>query len=372
MSREQPTGRIDITAHSRVVCIGDVHGDIWPFLAVMKRAGLISVPEDVMVAATTCHAAKTEKERTGYPITKAQANSIQWIGGSSCAIFTGDVLDNRRGSKQDPFGVCAKTGTQQMILYLLGELNRRARRSDGRLVLVLGNHDVANYVFDAGNHMCKRYAPLRSYNEADERNYDTCSITGAFRREHTERMRAKMAKLRPVALMRIVGSSDDSVLVMHGGLCHLDFLSSADVPSKYRIVEGEKPQVNVDRINGIFWDAVFRRPEAVAMITEHAEKLPIWCRPTAIGSDKGEELRAYFGTSKMIKAHDVQDSANCNVGGRDTSGAAAARMEQDELCRIDVAMGRAFGRNGMFAFCELTDDGEGIVRRVEQWHPSEE
>ncbi len=116
---DQPTGRIDLQTHERVVCIGDVHGDLFPFLECMVRAKLIRVPEQVMLEAQTCHVNQNEKERSGYPITRIQAESIEWIGKTSVVVFTGDVLDNRRSSNQDRFGVCAKTGTQQMMIFII-------------------------------------------------------------------------------------------------------------------------------------------------------------------------------------------------------------------------------------------------------------
>ena len=376
VGRGQPTGFVNLSRHERCVCIGDVHGDLWPFLSVLEKAELIRCSEEIREACQICPTSKSEKDRTGYPITKDQAKSIEWIGGSSVAVFTGDVLDNRRSSRQDKFGVCAYTGTQQMILYLLWTLNKKARRSKGRVILVLGNHDVANYVYDKDNGMCRNYAPQRSFRENEENeNYDTCAEEGHFSSEHTRRMAKKIVD-RAVAILRITlagkkrkSDTMPSVLVMHGGLCRLDILSSEEFGEVwYRIEEDASPQTNVDRINRIFWDAAQGNEVAADIIRKYTEILPIWCRPTRI--DNADEMRRYFGTARLIKAHDVQSTANCNIMGERT-GKSETIMADGELCRIDVAMSRAFGsaRSGKFAYCELRKEDETIVRKIVEWTP---
>ena len=129
--KKQPSGFIDLKKHKRIVCIGDMHGDFAPFIGVLLRAGLIIVPEDVEHASSICH--RGNEDRSGYPITKAQADSIMWSGKDTVAVFSGDILDNRRDATDDQLGVCAKTGTQEMLIYLIGTLNKKARKRGGAL-----------------------------------------------------------------------------------------------------------------------------------------------------------------------------------------------------------------------------------------------
>lgn len=362
---EQPTGHIDLLRHKRIVCIGDMHGDLSPFLEVMVKARLISVPQDVMDAGMVCHTSKDEQERTGYPITRKQAHSISWIGKTAVAVFTGDILDNRRSANQDKFGVCGRTGTQEMIMYLLWRLNQLARRNGGRVIWVLGNHDVANYVKDERNSMCRSYAPQLSYDEEKDENYHTCGPLGEFSDARLEKIKRKVIGIRAVAILRIIYRGD-SVLVMHGGLCQIGTLAAETFPLPYRINKAYTPQQNVHILNSIFWDAAHGSELATKVINYYSEILPTWCRPTRI--DNADDMRDYFGTAKLVKAHDVQKEMNCNVGGEKTASGKQT-MEDGELCRIDISMSRAFEkyRSGYFGYCEVTVEEGKIHREIHQW-----
>jgi hypothetical protein len=87
----------------RVVAIGDVHGDLDAFTAVLKRAGLID-------------------------------DSRRWAGGRTLFVTTGDFTD--RGPKV------------REIMDLLIDLEAQAPRAGGRVVVLLGNHEVMNLMGD--------------------------------------------------------------------------------------------------------------------------------------------------------------------------------------------------------------------------------
>jgi hypothetical protein len=87
----------------RIVAVGDIHGAIDEFTALLGRTGLI--------------------DATG-----------RWIGGSTILVQTGDYTD--RG-----------TGTRA-VMDLLMRLEREARRTGGRADVMLGNHEVMNLIGD--------------------------------------------------------------------------------------------------------------------------------------------------------------------------------------------------------------------------------
>ena len=94
-----PPPLLRLPAPGRVVAIGDVHGDIDAFLATLNLAGL--------------------------------ANSKgAWSGGDAVLVQTGDVLD--RGDDEP------------RCLELLRELKAGAAAAGGRVVTLLGNHEVLN------------------------------------------------------------------------------------------------------------------------------------------------------------------------------------------------------------------------------------
>jgi len=88
---------------SRIVAVGDVHGAYDNFVAVLRMAGLVD-----------------EKTR--------------WMAGDAVLVQTGDLLD--RGPEA------------RRVLDLLMRLEKEAKKSRGRVVALLGNHEVMNMLGD--------------------------------------------------------------------------------------------------------------------------------------------------------------------------------------------------------------------------------
>ena len=78
----------------------------------------------------------------------------------------------------------------------------------------------------------------------------------------------------------------------------------------------------------------------------------------------GQQLRKYFGTSRIIKAHDVQKSMNCRSS---NGGLSRTRQpfQEEEICLIDIAMSRAFSKtNKRYGFLELQLINNQIHRKI--------
>ncbi|KAE9605111.1 hypothetical protein Lal_00036620 [Lupinus albus] len=84
---------------SRLIAIGDLHGDLEKSKQALRLAGLIDA-------------------------------SDRYTGGSATVVQVGDVLD--RG------------GDELKILYFLEKLKREAARSGGRIITMNGNHEIMN------------------------------------------------------------------------------------------------------------------------------------------------------------------------------------------------------------------------------------
>ena len=385
--------RIDLDHHQRVVTIGDVHGDMGTFIGTLARAGLVDVPKATMRAALKCHRpAAADKDRSlrwKRPLTPQQASSITWSGGKAAVLFLGDVLDNRRGSHQDIMGVCATAGTQTQILELLYELQSQAAAQRGRVVFILGNHDVANATPGPSTY-CDNYAPQymikssstasrgehTTENESEAGYYSTCTKEkGGFSEEHVRHIRWHMHRLHAVAVARVETNSGGSFLVMHGGLTResLHFFCSKDMVEKYRLVPKEH-QRNLKRINALFFDALelsrrrsrprHNRSDAMGIVYGHARLMPTMCRPNATDPSCARAMKSLFGTSRVVKAHDTQTThdrqpdAHCrNTHGlRNDSGSRAdlVRFEDADLCKIDVAASRCFSPEATLLTCTGT------------------
>lgn len=87
----------------RIVAVGDLHGDYQAWLEIALRAGLID-------------------------------RRNRWAGGSTVLVQTGDITDRGPDSLK--------------IIRHLMRLQGQARRSGGRVVVVLGNHEAMNMTDD--------------------------------------------------------------------------------------------------------------------------------------------------------------------------------------------------------------------------------
>lgn len=93
------SSRAPAASPSRVVAIGDIHGDADAFRAILKTAGLID-------------------------------DQGAWTGGDAALVQTGDFTD--RGPKV------------REVMDLLMDLESRARAAGGRVVTLMGNHESMN------------------------------------------------------------------------------------------------------------------------------------------------------------------------------------------------------------------------------------
>jgi hypothetical protein len=99
-------------AEQRIIVIGDVHGDLPDFVAILQQVGLMN-------------------------------ESHQWSGGPTVLVQLGDMVD--RGPKS------------RECLDLLMDLERQAPQQNGKVVPLLGNHEVMTMMGDL------RYASAEDY-----------------------------------------------------------------------------------------------------------------------------------------------------------------------------------------------------------------
>ena len=91
------------TASARVLAVGDIHGNFDALVAILQETGMID-------------------------------HQHHWTGGNATLVQTGDFLD--RGPKD------------RQVMDLLMALEKEAEKSGGRVVVLLGNHEVMNLMGD--------------------------------------------------------------------------------------------------------------------------------------------------------------------------------------------------------------------------------
>jgi len=107
-----------------VVAIGDVHGDFDDFVTILQRAGLIDAQH-------------------------------HWTGGQTTLVQVGDLLD--RGPKP------------RAAMDLLMSLEKEAPKAGGRVVSLLGNHEMMNLMGDLRYVTVENYATFTDSNSAKRR-----------------------------------------------------------------------------------------------------------------------------------------------------------------------------------------------------------
>ena len=124
----------DITTTERVVAVGDVHGAYPNFIAILRAAGIID-------------------------------NRDRWVGGRTIMVQTGDILDRGDDSRR--------------VLDLLRRLERDAQRAGGRVLSLLGNHELMRVLGDWRYVSAGELRAFRRTDSEDLRNQVFANVAAA-------------------------------------------------------------------------------------------------------------------------------------------------------------------------------------------------
>ena len=321
---------------SRLVAIGDLHGDLPKSLSALRLAGLVPAPSG--------------------PGPDSPAASASWAAGPTLAVQLGDILD--RG------------GDELRLLYLLRRLALSAEARGGALLPILGNHEVMNVSGDfrfatpqglqefsawAGWYRAGLAIKRRCGEHLDPQPRNPfLGVPKSFpgvKPEFWDGMRSRLAALRPdgpiarrfLADLPTVLVVGDSVFV-HGGLLEANVeygleRINAEVSEWIRGEGGENA----------------RAPEYV-----RGRDAVVWLRRFSDGFDcdcqRLEEVLGMIpGVKRMVMGHTIQ-----TVGINAVCGAQAVR--------VDVGLSKGCG-NGLPEVLEINGGGSEV--RVITTPPSE-
>ena len=147
--------KIDTTSYyelpegAKLVAIGDIHGDLSVCIKTLKLAGVIPL------------------STPNYFESLNDIDNIEWIGGNTHIVQLGDQIDRCRPTSwyRD---ICNDNDTYQdegsdlKIMELLDSLNNKAKYQGGRIISILGNHEIMNCVGDF------RYVSPKEFEEFGE------------------------------------------------------------------------------------------------------------------------------------------------------------------------------------------------------------
>lgn len=249
-----------VHAKSRLISIPDVHGDLEGLLLVLRAAKLI-----------------TSESQT------------DWIGGDSVLVQTGDVLDRGDGEVE--------------ILRLLAKLRLQAEAVGGKVMQLMGNHEllnimgVFNYATRGGN---KAFKSIGGRTTAF-----SPSSGGEF---------AQFTRMLPVACaVEWLGSPGSRIVFAHAGI-RPQFLKSGDAA---HILEELNDQVmartnaEAHMVRARYNDPVF------------SDNGPLWNRFFSLDKNEGrvcaelQETLDLLGASQMVVGHTPQTGqVGARCGGR--------------------------------------------------------
>jgi len=126
------------TPPDHTVVVGDVHGDFDDFCSILKRAGIVD-------------------------------DQNHWIAGKTTLVQTGDVLD--RGPKS------------REAMDLIMRLEKEAAGAGGRVVPLLGNHEVMNIIGDLRYVSAPGYAEFAD-NDSEKRRQSAYQEYAAWRQKY--------------------------------------------------------------------------------------------------------------------------------------------------------------------------------------------
>ncbi len=262
----------------RIIAIGDIHSYFYALYMCLLRAKVINI-------------------------------NGEWIGGSTYVVQTGDILDGGgRGNIETDF-----IGEEFFIIEYLNYLDKEAKKQGGRVIRVLGNHELMN-IFEPNsryltNNSIKMFGSLKNRNKSLSYNKNGC-----YRLIHNSSV-----------LLRI----GDWIFV-HGGLLphHLYNNTIQDINNKfYNIFNRDSSSNDCDILyfndDSIFYNRVYSDDED----NKYAKK----CM---------NELKRNLGIKGMVVGHSVQNNIN----------------KKNDVWRIDIGLSSAFNKKTNYNVLEILDN----------------
>lgn len=335
------TSRIDVLTHSRIVCVGDVHGDLMALVSTLKGAGLLSCSEAFFQAACTCYTGDGRRHVGTSPV-HVSRQTMNWSGGTACLVMLGDILDNQRGD--ETLGRCALPSTQQIMMDILELLQRQAAESGGRVSIVLGNHELANIVHAEQDMFCRHHFPSHFVHEGQP--ISLCiPFNGMLRTNPLWRERVKkfLIQTNAVAILVMVNNNTVCAVALHGMLSDQgckDLECVALTGNRFQRAFGSVK--NAAMINHKYWTCIASDQgelyEVMAGLRARPrlQDLPTWCRATPSSETFPAAASCYFDTMTIVKGHDIVPAEHMMKFTNDG----------ELFLFADVAMGRSFRPQG--------------------------
>jgi len=270
---------------NRIVSIGDIHGDFKIFKRILYMCKVI--------------------DKRG-----------NWIGGETYVIQLGDTLDGKRPGVRISKTYLQESGELEIILYIL-MLDSQAKLTGGRVISILGNHELYPYYFKGDEQFIRDYVKKIDIDVFKFHNIDRATFLQPGNTGGSLLGRTRPLILQAGEFLFIHGSITDALIRSNidQETGKVDIYKINSEVSKWLMGKGKIPQYleNTGRDNPVFSRAY---SEDKTLSITNCNKIR-------------KQLDKFLNVKHVVMGHSTYSSINT----------ACKKM----LIRTDVSLSRAFG-----------------------------